>query len=119
MIAETIKMPEPIIDPATSIVESSNPSPWMNLFLSDSVDCAMSVREVGRVNQQSPRRRNAKRQRSRPEGRVLFSARGLQSFPFLEKWRGAHRRGRRAFNRIFPSVRRGHSRRSSSTRRSR
>jgi hypothetical protein len=30
MIAETMKMPDPIIEPATSIVESSNPRPLMN-----------------------------------------------------------------------------------------
>ena len=30
MIEETIKMPEPIIDPATSMVESSKPSPRTN-----------------------------------------------------------------------------------------
>lgn len=29
--AETIKMPDPIIEPATSIVESSKPSPLTNL----------------------------------------------------------------------------------------
>jgi hypothetical protein len=30
MIDETMKIPEPIIDPATSIVESSKPSPLTN-----------------------------------------------------------------------------------------
>jgi len=30
MIDETIKIPEPIIDPATSIVESSKPNPRTN-----------------------------------------------------------------------------------------
>ncbi len=30
MSAETMKMPEPIIEPATSIVESSKPSPLTN-----------------------------------------------------------------------------------------
>src|SRR2546423_7489151 len=30
MIAETMKMPEPIIEPATSMVESSKPRPLMN-----------------------------------------------------------------------------------------
>ena len=32
MIDDTMKMPEPIIEPATSIVESSRPSPRMSLF---------------------------------------------------------------------------------------
>ena len=32
MIEETMKMPEPIIDPATSMVESSKPSPLTNLL---------------------------------------------------------------------------------------
>ena len=33
MIEETMKMPEPIIEPATSIVESSNPSPLNELVV--------------------------------------------------------------------------------------
>src|ERR1700730_9327617 len=32
MIEETMKIPEPIIDPATSIVESSKPSPRTNFW---------------------------------------------------------------------------------------
>ena len=30
MSADTMKMPDPIMDPATIIVESSRPSPWTN-----------------------------------------------------------------------------------------
>jgi hypothetical protein len=36
MMAETRKMPEPIIEPATSMVESSKPRPFMNPPLRDS-----------------------------------------------------------------------------------
>jgi hypothetical protein len=43
MSAETMKMPEPIIDPATIIVESSSPSPRMNPSL---VCCSISATSV-------------------------------------------------------------------------
>jgi len=33
MSAETMKIPDPIIEPATSIVESSKPSPLTNFWL--------------------------------------------------------------------------------------
>src|SRR5438552_16783609 len=43
--AETIKMPEPIIDPATIIVESSKPSPRMNpVDLSSALAAALAIR---------------------------------------------------------------------------
>src|SRR5437763_7394100 len=43
MIEETMKMPEPIIEPATSIVESSKPSPRTNLFSSVAGGCDMEL----------------------------------------------------------------------------
>ena len=41
--AETIKTPEPIIEPATSIVESSKPSSRRNLPLFAARDCNMAL----------------------------------------------------------------------------
>ncbi len=37
MIDETMKIPEPIIEPATSMVESSKPSPLTNFWLATGV----------------------------------------------------------------------------------
>jgi hypothetical protein len=42
MIDETIKIPEPIIDPATSMVESSKPNPRTNF-------CSVAARVVAVV----------------------------------------------------------------------
>jgi hypothetical protein len=57
MIEETMKMPDPIIDPATSIVESSKPSPRTNFWSSAAGGCDMRLRSSrpirGRVNHQS------------------------------------------------------------------
>src|SRR5439155_21920556 len=41
MSAETMKTPEPIIEPATSMVESSNPRPRMNFSSFTPGDCAV------------------------------------------------------------------------------
>jgi hypothetical protein len=65
MIEETIKIPEPIIDPATSIVESNKPSP----LTSFSSVAGASVTGLGmsnpldwrRVNHQLGLWRNAKK----------------------------------------------------------
>jgi len=76
-----MKMPEPIIEPATSIVESSNPSPWINLLLPGSF--SMAVPKSRRVNHPPGRRRNAKRQRSQHRASVLFSAPVLKRLKFL------------------------------------
>src|SRR5215472_16298579 len=65
MIDETMKIPEPIIDPATSMVESNKPSP----LTSFSSATGASVTAVGisnpldwrRVNHQSRLPRNAKK----------------------------------------------------------
>ena len=46
MSAETMKMPDPIIDPATSIVESNSPSPRTNVVCSRSGAVAASGIEV-------------------------------------------------------------------------
>src|SRR5205085_5877353 len=63
MIAETMKMPEPIIEPATSIVESSKPRPLMNPPLRGSaVPEVAVVSKVRRVNHLPAGRRNAKRE---------------------------------------------------------
>jgi hypothetical protein len=67
MIDETMKIPEPIIEPATSIVESNNPSPLTSfssargasvtaLAISNSLDWR-------RVNHQPRGWRNAKKPR--------------------------------------------------------
>jgi predicted aspartyl protease len=76
MIDETMKMPEPIIEPATSIVESSNPRPRMNLPLvgSDVGD----MRGVGASRAEliisRPCGATPKSNTSRHEASVLFSA---------------------------------------------
>jgi hypothetical protein len=46
MIEETMKIPEPIIEPATSIVESSKPNPRTNLsslFVAGGCDMAVGL----------------------------------------------------------------------------
>src|SRR5947207_3308804 len=76
MIDETMKMPEPIIEPATSMVESRRPSPRMNLPLVGSDDGNMRGVRVGRAELiiRRPRHATPKDNRSRPGASVLFSA---------------------------------------------
>src|SRR5256885_8853962 len=67
MIDETMKMPEPIIEPATSMVESSRPSPRMNLPLVGSDDGNMRGVRMGRAELiiRRPRHATPKDKRSR------------------------------------------------------
>src|SRR5437764_13549899 len=55
--AETMKMPDPIIEPATSMVESSNPRPRMNLPLvgSDGDISGAHARRAGLIIRQRER----------------------------------------------------------------
>jgi hypothetical protein len=48
MIDETMNMPEPIIEPATSIVESSRPSPLTNLASLVVSGCDMALLSLSR-----------------------------------------------------------------------
>src|SRR5438067_12297950 len=76
MIDETMKMPEPIIEPATSMVESRRPSPRMNLPLVGSDDGNMVGVRLSRAELiiRRPRRATPKDKRSRPPAGFVFSA---------------------------------------------
>src|SRR5947209_10316530 len=65
MIDETMKMPEPIIDPATSIVESTKPSPRTSFWSAAGceiveVSTGLNALGVGRVNLTGPNRATPK-----------------------------------------------------------
>jgi hypothetical protein len=65
MSADTMKIPEPIIDPATSIVESNNPNPLTSFSLAMGASVtAVSISnrlDWRRVNHQPRIWRNAKK----------------------------------------------------------